>query len=212
MWYYCVPTDTWQKTGKCKVQWRVQINKAMPNTVTEYDHKNYSKKSARSHLCTLNSSTHFLWFRHSRKVEYVVTLTGILVRLHITSGRDEAKLHPSQHNYDFQYLIQVRRQSVTMSWKWIRTDDCCESRESTGNAAKLTAATQFLSCFMQLTVLTFKVTWLCNVRYKSPWTFSPNKFVDQWPEIIIVTTGNYLFLFYTDRCFERKSSLAFHSH
>ena len=54
------------------------------------------QSSARSHLYTLNSSIHFLGFRHNLKVKHAVTLRGTKARLHITSLRDENKLHSSQ--------------------------------------------------------------------------------------------------------------------
>jgi len=81
----------------------------------------------------------------------------------------------------------------TMSREWIRTEDCCESNEPTRNAAKLTAATQFCLVLYNLPYWLSKSLGYVTFDTRALES-SAHKFLDQWPEIILMAAGNYLFL------------------
>lgn len=86
---------------------------------------------------------------------------------YIALWRTEATLSST---CDFQYLIQIHCPGNESDLKTVVNQ---RSRHGT----QLTAATQFCLVSYNLPyVLTFKVTWLYNARYKSPWTFSPQIF------------------------------------
>lgn len=120
---------------------------------------------------------------------------------HIASCRTEATLSPT---CDFQYLIQMHWPGNEFGLK------TCESKESTWDVAELRTATQFCLVLYNLPyVLTFKVTWLSNARYTSPWTFSPQIFrLMAWN----YSCGNRQLPVFMDKCFKRKRSLAIHGH
>ena len=160
------------------------------------------QSTARSHLCTRRSYSHFLGLGHSWK-------QSILWR---SPGSQHFALHRFVTNRSYTQLnlwFPVPH-TDTMSWEWIGPEDCYESKESTRDVAELTAATQFCLVLCNLPyVLTFEFTWLCNVRYKSPWTFCPQIFR---PMVWNYSCGNRQLSAFMDKCFKRKRSLAIHGH